>query len=191
MDDKSNEDRRHLDRDQLYEQVWAEPVTKVAARYGISDVALAKVCRKLDVPVPPRGYWRRLERGWQPARPPLSKRRPGIPCSVELMNRPPTSDGAPRSPEVEAQEAFEQQPRNRVRVPRRLVDPHPLVARTAERLRVAKPGKYGTVGAWGDKTLDVQVGPRSVERALRLMDALVKALEARGLRVGVASEGKD
>src|SRR5207245_1448555 len=36
MDDKSNEDRGHVERDQLYEQVWAEPVTKVAVRYGIS-----------------------------------------------------------------------------------------------------------------------------------------------------------
>jgi len=45
------------DREKLYTEVWAEPTQKVAARYGISDVALAKACRQLQVPKPPRGYW--------------------------------------------------------------------------------------------------------------------------------------
>ena len=39
------------ERDKLYEEVWAEPVMKVAERYGVSDVALAKTCRKLNVPL--------------------------------------------------------------------------------------------------------------------------------------------
>ena len=31
-------------RDKSPEEVWAEPVTKVAERYGISDVGLKKIC---------------------------------------------------------------------------------------------------------------------------------------------------
>ena len=42
---------------QLYEQVWQQPVSKLALTYGISHVALAKVCRRLKVPLPGRGYW--------------------------------------------------------------------------------------------------------------------------------------
>jgi hypothetical protein len=49
------------DRERLYREVWAEPTQKVAKRYGISDVALAKVCRQLQVPKPPRGYWAKKE----------------------------------------------------------------------------------------------------------------------------------
>jgi hypothetical protein len=45
------------DREKLYKEVWAEPTQKVAARYGVSDVALAKACRQLQIPKPPRGYW--------------------------------------------------------------------------------------------------------------------------------------
>src|SRR5262245_1766044 len=33
-------------REDLYDQVWAEPMRTVAKRYGVSDVALAKICRK-------------------------------------------------------------------------------------------------------------------------------------------------
>src|SRR5438874_1867885 len=43
-------------RQELYEQVWSQPVAKIAPSYGIS-VALAKICRKLKVPLPGRGYW--------------------------------------------------------------------------------------------------------------------------------------
>lgn len=40
------------DRDSLYEEVWATPMAKLAKKYGISDVGLAKVCRKLAIPLP-------------------------------------------------------------------------------------------------------------------------------------------
>ena len=50
-----------LTREELYEKVWAQPTTKVAAEFGMSDVGLAKICRKMDVPKPPLGFWRKIE----------------------------------------------------------------------------------------------------------------------------------
>ena len=52
-----------VQREVLYDQVWAQPMTKLAKEYGISDVALAKICKKLNIPYPWRGYWRRKETG--------------------------------------------------------------------------------------------------------------------------------
>jgi hypothetical protein len=52
------------DRTKLYQQVWSEPVQTVAKFYGISGVFLGKVCRKLNIPVPPRGYWARVRNGY-------------------------------------------------------------------------------------------------------------------------------
>jgi hypothetical protein len=46
-----------FDREELYERVWTVPIRKLAKQYGISDVALAKSCRKLSIPLPGRGYW--------------------------------------------------------------------------------------------------------------------------------------
>ena len=51
------------DREQLYRQVWEQPMQKLAKEYGISDVALSKTCRKLLVPVPGRGFWAKKEAG--------------------------------------------------------------------------------------------------------------------------------
>ena len=36
-----------LTREELYAQVWVEPMTKLAQRYGMSDRGLAKVCIRL------------------------------------------------------------------------------------------------------------------------------------------------
>ena len=50
-------------REQLYREVWAEPMTTVAARYRVSSSFLARVCEDLRVPRPARGYWAKLAFG--------------------------------------------------------------------------------------------------------------------------------
>jgi hypothetical protein len=42
-------------REELYKAIWSKPCVKLAANLGISDVGLAKACRRLSVPRPPRG----------------------------------------------------------------------------------------------------------------------------------------
>jgi len=49
------------ERETLYREVWEKPVTEVAKRYGVSDVAIHKICKALNVPVPPRGYWAKVK----------------------------------------------------------------------------------------------------------------------------------
>jgi hypothetical protein len=64
-----------IHRDTLSQEVWEEPITKLSIRYNISDVAPAKVCRnrKLRVPIPPRGYWARIQNGQHIMPPKLPK----------------------------------------------------------------------------------------------------------------------
>lgn len=52
-----------ITRADLYAQVWAEPAIVVGERYGISGAGLAKICKRLRVPVPTRGYWARKQAG--------------------------------------------------------------------------------------------------------------------------------
>jgi len=46
-----------FERDELYQLVWSVPRSRLSEQFGISDVAITKICKKLEVPVPPRGYW--------------------------------------------------------------------------------------------------------------------------------------
>jgi hypothetical protein len=39
-----------LTREQLYELVWSEPMQRIGKHIGISDVAIAKHCRRLGIP---------------------------------------------------------------------------------------------------------------------------------------------
>ena len=61
-------------REEIYREIWSEPIQRVAKRYGLSDVGLAKVCRKLLIPRPGRGYWAKKAAGVTlPRQPPLPK----------------------------------------------------------------------------------------------------------------------
>lgn len=55
--------RTRYDRADLYRKVWEKSVSIVAKEFGISDVALAKTCKKLFIPLPGRGYWSRRAAG--------------------------------------------------------------------------------------------------------------------------------
>jgi hypothetical protein len=39
---------RKYERDKLYEQVWDEPLQKLAKKYNLSDVGLAKICKEAE-----------------------------------------------------------------------------------------------------------------------------------------------
>lgn len=45
-----------VSREDLELLVWSKPTTEVAKMLGVSDVAVAKRCRKLGIQKPPRGY---------------------------------------------------------------------------------------------------------------------------------------
>lgn len=46
-----------VSREKLYDEIWAEPITKVSKRYGVSDSYLVRILKNLNIPRPSRGYW--------------------------------------------------------------------------------------------------------------------------------------
>lgn len=51
------------ERERLYHEVWTDPVTVVAQRYGMSDNGLRKHLKRLWIPLPPTGYWAKVKAG--------------------------------------------------------------------------------------------------------------------------------
>lgn len=60
-------------RQELYDLVWAKPMTKVAEEFGVSGSYMARVCLTLNVPRPERGYWAKLAVGKAAPPEPLSR----------------------------------------------------------------------------------------------------------------------
>ena len=176
------------ERAKLYEEVWAEAVTTVAKRYGISDVALRKICRKLAVPLPPLGYWAKIAAGKKLPTPPLPK----YSGPAEIVRQRYVSD-EPVEPDPEhlvARREFEVQPQNRIVVAETLDRPHALVAATERALRKLKRRNPGDQPITERPALAISVSEASLPRALRIMDALVKALEDRGMPLRIEPDDK-
>lgn len=55
--------RFNIDRETLYHLVWTEPTSSVSKTLGISDVAVGKRCKLLNIPKPTRGYWAKIQAG--------------------------------------------------------------------------------------------------------------------------------
>ncbi len=171
---------------QLYDRVWAEPIQRLSKDFGLSDVGLAKLCRRHDVPVPGRGYWRRKQTGHKVKQTPLP--RSANPEQVVLVRGSEAHEPEPMEP-LHPLIAFERQAENLVVVSPHIRATHPLVRSTREywvAMRHRDP--RATVPLPPHLNVGVSRGQRP--RALRIMHALLVALEARGFGVSASPEGR-
>jgi hypothetical protein len=67
------------------------PVDKLAKEWGLSGRGLAKACRRLQIPVPPRGYWARVAAGQRVRRPKLPALPPGQGEEIHIRVPEPTN----------------------------------------------------------------------------------------------------
>ncbi len=64
-------------REDLYNRVWATPISRLAEEFGVNHYLLARVCEALNVPRPPAGYWQKKAVGKEERRPELPAALPG------------------------------------------------------------------------------------------------------------------
>lgn len=183
-----NNETVYLKREELYKMVWSEPVSKLARGYGLSDRGLGKICKRLEIPVPGRGYWQMKKKGLQM---PVALLRPtkksnAMGAYIRRTSKPQI-DGEQNQETydlITAEKLFE----NKITVPPSLDSPHYLIAMTKRSLIGAKVDDRGLKQPRARGCLDIRVGQDSIDRAILIMDTLVKALEARGIDISVAKE---
>lgn len=81
-----------LSRVDLFERIWSVPVETIAKEWGLSGRGLAKACRRLRIPVPPRGFWARIRNGQKIRRPRLPNLEAGE--AEEIVIRAPHAVGS-------------------------------------------------------------------------------------------------
>jgi hypothetical protein len=175
-------------REQLYDLVWSKPTIHLAKELGISDVAIAKICKKLKIPKPEPGYWARVGAGKQCERPALPSVEGNVPAFVVIRKY-----ATPRPPEITRQEVLDRvrvltDPANLITVATRLSKPHALVRATRDALKHGLKDEYGRLWPATFGGLEVRVSRASVGRALRIMDALLRAVESMGYTVDKADD---
>lgn len=174
---KDGSSQHTLTRQELYDAVWAKPMRDVARDLGVSDVGLAKICRRHAIPTPERGYWLKVRHGKVVPRPAL--RDPSPAEAGPILIAP-----SRKEPLMGPKQTLT------VAVGPRLPDPHPLVAKTLKALAAAKADENGRVRPGVADALPVCVAPSSAARAARLLQALVTTFECRGHAVACGEAGR-
>jgi hypothetical protein len=80
--------RTNITREELYRQVWTTPMSRLGTQYSVSGNGLKKICVRLKVPYPPRGYWAKLSAGKSVRQTPLPKPLAGTPLQVTITPTP-------------------------------------------------------------------------------------------------------
>lgn len=172
-----------ISRQKLHEQVWSEPMRLLAPKYGLSDVGLAKICKKHNIPRPWLGYWTQVKHGVAigPDKLPNPDDNPEI---VLRAHQPPSTGDSGHADFTNifdrALAAEADWPRIVVPRGRKLRDEtsQPLAA-----LRENVVDELGRSSPKSYETLDVQVAGKNLHRAHVLLDVLFEQLEWRGCEV--------
>ena len=164
-----------MSREDLYQRVWQEPMTKLAPQYGLSDVGLAKVCRKYNIPRPPVGYWAKTGVGHHVEQTPLPTLDDESLQEIRFFRQSFIGNAS-----EEKESAYEQL---MVQVAERLINPHPLVALSKEVLSTGEITDNRSA-----KCLNMEVSKASLPRALRILDAVIKKWEELGGRVLIGQD---
>jgi len=54
---------RTFERKALYEEVWATSLSTLGPKYGLSDNGLRRICKAMNIPLPPAGHWTKVAAG--------------------------------------------------------------------------------------------------------------------------------
>jgi hypothetical protein len=171
-----------ITREELYEQIWAEPAVKVAARYGASGSYFARVCTRLRVPRPDGGYWAKLAAGKRVAKAQLPPARPGDEQTWVPDVAASQRHRIQREPDLKPPDAFPA-PLMTVVKGRRL---HRLVDGAEELFRRGEHRRDGYVRPATRQLPDICVPENRLRDALALASTLFNTLEARGYDVVLA-----
>ena len=188
----------YYNRETLYDQVWAEPLLEVAKRYGVSDVAIAKTCRKMHIPLPGRGYWSKVQNGQIlqqiPLPPfdncPLVRRRFQKPKQTQAPEKTIEERLVPEAFVLEQELLLKESlPEMQVHYRPDIKLTNPYVLNTERKLQESlrkKPGYFekGRCISSNDEAFEVSVGADNITRALAILQILCEALEQRGYPIG-------
>src|SRR5580704_11336963 len=183
-----NEMSGKWDREELYEKVWQHPLRKLAAEYGISDVALANVCRKLQIPLPSLGHWTKIQCGQAIPRPALPAAK-DLPVLIRPIPREKIlllTEDAPKLETIQRIEEGATPPVTNAMLA------HPLIEKAKRTLSGARTTDRGVL--WRGREvdcLDLRVSKACLPRALRIMAAILHILETEGFNLLVEKRGSE
>lgn len=177
-----------MTRQEFYEQLWNKPLRALEEELGIWYGQLLGIIRDYKIPKPPLGHWMKVQHRKSVRKPSLEP----LPGKEQIVLNLYVPDERPYDEQQKRQAehllAKESSPEKRIIVPDELTDAHPLVVRAERSLRNASTNERQLLIPSAQNCLDIRVSKEALPRALRIMDALIKALESRSITVELTGE---
>jgi hypothetical protein len=157
-----------LSREELYQRIWFTPTTKLAKEFGLSDVALAKICKKFNIPKPGTGHWARKAVGQiivQPPLPPLNVEKQDIVFDLQTNQNRRANYWRPKPTKIMNQP---------ITLPEPEVELCPMAKRIHALANKEKPDATGRVRVQGKNVPIIYASPEQIEPLSRAIHVLVE-----------------
>ena len=172
-----------LSRDELYCLIWTTPMSRLAAQYGITGTGLAKICARLNVPCPPRGYWAKKAAGKPVVQFRLAEPDAETPLQVTITPAPVAPKPTLAQTEIQKQITDAGAQNSELAVPEQLVRPHKIIGGwLAEHKRKAQEARH-QIDPWRREHMQPKAFTDIDHRRHRILDTLFKALERQGFAI--------
>ena len=170
-----------LTRKELYDLVWAEPLSRLAKRFKISDNGLRKICKRMHIPIPAIGHWQKIQYNKKVVITKLPEKYDG---KEEIILHEKGSDDAENDSPLAQQRRLvsliESAKDLELQVPSRLSSrPDKLITSTGNYYEAYRKRHRGNYTSYPERinVLDIEVSEENIPRALRLLDTIIKALK--------------
>lgn len=170
-------------RREFYDLVWSKPMIHLAKEFGVSDVALHKICRKHSIPNPPLGWWAKKAAGKAVEQTPLPEIESDRPDVIIIRNAP-EADWKTQAIEV-AEEKAKSAHRPSTEIPKR---GSVIVRNTLAALRRGKANEQGLICVRAAGLVPCSVAKQSIGRVAELLPKLEAEGEIHGFRLTTDDE---
>ncbi len=162
-----SEPSKAISHEELYQQLWKVPISRLAVTLGYSYAELVRICADLVITRPTSGYWYRLQHGGASEQVPLPPVPEGTQTEIPLGRRlheqlpvePPTYVGEPEEAKAPAS-ATNRQPR-KIRKEQSGVEPD-----------VAADAQAEATAASGESTAEATNTPAPARVAPKFLDVV-------------------
>lgn len=171
-------------REELYELVWSEPLSRLARKYDISDTGIRKKCKKMNIPLPKNGYWSKIKYGYKVPKSKLSSKYEGDQKTI-LSYRDKDGKYVEKfesiSPITKLKHELKKDKNLPLAVPDRITQLDSLVVKAKRSLlkKDTKTDHYVGMRTTEQGEINIMVSELNIDRALRFMNTLIKLLRSR------------
>lgn len=176
-------DKKIYTHQALYQLVWNHPLNELATRFNVETQYLKDICLENNIPLPTRGHWSKVKFNKEinkPTLPKIENKDLKINLDSKHQNKKFRTDYHRRAFELEQRKDLN------FKVPVRISKYHPLV-RSTEKLLEKIDDSGNRLRYWDAANehdlLPIHTDSKLRSRALRLMDTLIKVVEAMDCKI--------